>query len=50
MENPFELPEIPASLKRAPHEVELIPDIPVEIERQFVTIEEEGGNPVPVKE
>jgi hypothetical protein len=35
--------EIPASLKRAPSATEIIPDIPVEVERQFVTIEEEGG-------
>lgn len=42
-----ELPEIPASLRRAPPGVaEALPDTPIEIERQFVTVEEEGGIPV----
>jgi hypothetical protein len=48
MDTHTELPEIPDSLKREP--VEMIPDVPIEIERQFVSIEEEGGIPVPAKE
>lgn len=42
-----ELPDIPAFLKREPNTVEKIPDVPVELERQFVSIEEEGGDEVP---
>lgn len=38
--------EIPEALKRKPVDVEKIPDVPVELERQFVTVEEEGGKPV----
>jgi len=41
-----ELPEIPESLRRVPLELEIIPDAAIEIERQFVTVEEEGGIPV----
>lgn len=38
--------EIPASLRREPVVAEKIVDAPIEIERQFLTIEEEGGIPV----
>lgn len=41
-----ELPEIPEFLRRDPKVVEPILDTPIEIERQFVSIEEEGGNEV----
>lgn len=42
-----ELPEIPDYLKRSPGIVaEPLPDTPIEIERVFVSIEEEGGKEV----
>lgn len=44
-----DLLEIPEFLKRAPITVEKTEDIPVEIEREFVSVEEEGGTEI-VKE
>lgn len=38
--------EIPAALRREPAAVEYHPDVPIEIVREFVTVEEEGGIPV----
>ncbi len=38
--------EIPESLRRAPSAIEISPDVTVELVREFVTVEEEGGIPV----
>ena len=42
--------EIPAKLKREPQAVEKIADEPIELVREFVTVEEEGGKEVTDKE
>lgn len=45
----FDDGDIPAALRRMPKGTDLVPDEPIEIERQIVTVEEEGGIPTAVE-
>lgn len=48
--NPTEMPEIPEFLRLKKAPVETNPEVPVELEREFVSIEQPGGVEVQPKE